>query len=295
MDDVVDALLDDNGIRAVGRHFMLKAFCAHQPVGFIRQAVIFAQNPRSAGGAADDGSVLKAVFAATELQIIRPILRGDGVAITDDGAVLRRSTHGHIAEEVGQLRLAGCVHRNIEVLRFVAVGVQPAGQRAAGEYDAAHEREITQIEADKQPFPGSYGRFQRVGNHIALRRKRYAALAPERDRVKRAAAENCHLFQRNRLRAAVIIERQAYTAARKRQGNRIAQGYVLGIPFRAIFRNADRISPHADPLLHPFGAPFALLFPIIAHSVCKCKFPIVSIFATIVETPQNRLTTAHRK
>ena len=69
--------------------------------------------------------MLKAVFAATELQIIRPILRGDGVAITDDGAVLRRSTHGHIAEEVGQLRLAGCVHRNIQVLRFVAVGVQP--------------------------------------------------------------------------------------------------------------------------------------------------------------------------
>ena len=50
MDDVIDALLDDDGVGTVGGDLVVEPVFAGQAVGFIGQAGVFPQDPGTGGG-----------------------------------------------------------------------------------------------------------------------------------------------------------------------------------------------------------------------------------------------------
>ena len=100
MDDVVDALLDDDRIGSVGGDLVVEAMLTGEAVALVGQAGVFPQNSRAGGGTADDGGVVKALPEAAQGEVVGPVLGGDGVAVADDGAVFLFRQHGDIAEEI---------------------------------------------------------------------------------------------------------------------------------------------------------------------------------------------------
>ena len=142
VNDIIDTLLDDDGVGTVGGDLVVEPVTAHKTVGLIGQAGVFPQDPGAGGGPADNGGVAIALPEATQRQVIRPVLGGDGIAVADNGPVLRGGQHGNIAEEVKQVGLAGGLQVDVGILGFVAVGVQALGQGATGIDHAAHQGEV---------------------------------------------------------------------------------------------------------------------------------------------------------
>ena len=104
MNDIVYALLNDNGVCAVCGYLVREALFALQSVGFVCDTVVFTQNSRAARGAANDcGMVISFVFTA-EREVIGPILRCDGVPIANDGPVFLFRINGHVAEKINVMR-----------------------------------------------------------------------------------------------------------------------------------------------------------------------------------------------
>ena len=74
VDDVVDALLDDDGVGTGGGDFMMEPVVTGKTVGFVGQAVVFPEDPGTGGGTADDGGVVIALPEAAHGQFIGPVL-----------------------------------------------------------------------------------------------------------------------------------------------------------------------------------------------------------------------------
>ncbi len=265
MDDVVDALLDDDGVGTVGGDFVGESVGAHEAVGFVLQAAVLPQDPGAAGGTADDGGTVVAVFMAAQLQVVGPILGGDGVAVADDGAVFLSGEDRHIAEEVEQVGVAGIFQVEVGKLRGIAVGIQTLGQGAAGVNNGAHQGEICQIEADLDQLVRNDRHFQGIGNHGAFGRNGDAFAAAKGQGIEPAAVENGGFGQGHRLGAAVIVKGQPDGGAVKGDMDGVADGDVLGIAFRAVFGDGYRIAPNTDPfgVVHHGGFSFILITAII--------------------------------
>ena len=74
VDDVVDALLDDHRVGAIGGHLMGKPVGTGKTVGFVGQAVVFPKDTGAGGGAADDGGVVIAFRKAPPHRTIIALL-----------------------------------------------------------------------------------------------------------------------------------------------------------------------------------------------------------------------------
>ena len=54
VNDVINALLNNDRIRTVGRHFMGESVAAGQTIGFVSQTVILTENAGAAGSSKED-------------------------------------------------------------------------------------------------------------------------------------------------------------------------------------------------------------------------------------------------
>ena len=100
MDDVVDALLDDDRVGTVGGDLVVEPMLAGETVALIGQAGVFPEDPGAGGGPADDCSVVISLPEAPQSQMVGPVLGGDGVAVADHGPVFRIGQHRDVAEEI---------------------------------------------------------------------------------------------------------------------------------------------------------------------------------------------------
>ena len=249
MDDVVDALLDDDSVGPVCGDLVVEPMLAGKAVALVGQAGVFPQNSRAGGGPPDDGSVVKALPEAPQGQVVRPVLGGDGVAVADHGPVFRRGQHGHVAQEVIQVGGPGSLQRDVGRLRLVAVGVQALAQGAAGVDHAAHEGEIPQIEADLDHLAGGDRQLQRVRNGSLACADGDGLLRVKADRVEFAPVEDGGLRQRDGLGAAVIVKGQPDGGSGKGNVDGVADGDVFGVPLGPVLGHGDGVAPYAGPVL----------------------------------------------
>ena len=96
MNDVVNSLLDDDCIGTAYRQFMGKTDGCLQTIGFVGDAGVLAQNPGTAGGFSDNRCVIVRLGKEKLLQVIRPVLSRDGIAIADNRMVFTGCKNFHI-------------------------------------------------------------------------------------------------------------------------------------------------------------------------------------------------------
>ena len=260
VDDVVDALLDDDGLAAGGGHLVVEAVLAGQAVAFVGQAVVLTQNTGAGGGAADDGGAAVALPLAAHGQTVGPVLGGDGVTVADQGLVLLGGDHGHVAHEVEQVGLAGIVDVDVRILGLVAVGVEAFAQGTAGEDHGTHQGEVLQVEADMDDGIGIDLHFQRIGGDALTGVQGHIVVAAtEEDPAELLAVVNGDLVQGDRLGAHVVVEGQADGVADEGHTDGVADGDVLGVTFGTVLSHGNGIAPHTDPavvFVHKNLSPF---------------------------------------
>ena len=79
---------------------MTEAMFTFQAVGLILDAVVFPQDAGTASGPADNRSLMVALLETAQSQVIRPILRRDGISVTDDRTISFICLNRHIAQEI---------------------------------------------------------------------------------------------------------------------------------------------------------------------------------------------------
>ena len=264
MDDVVDALLDDQGIGSGGGDFMVEAVCALETIGVVGDAAVFPQHPGAAGGSADDGGVAAAQLPEPQLQIVRPVLGGDGVAVADDGVVFRRGIKIHIAEKIEPVGGLGFKQRQTCGVGLIAEGEKTLGQRPGDQHRRLHQGEVLQIDADADRCP----RGSLEGDRIAddpLPGIDFHAFRPAEGNVhdslfqhiagqilvavcfgvrqRHGGPGNLHGFG-----AAVIVKGEPQGIPGKGNVDGIAQGDISGEAFRSVLGNGDGIAPYRSPV-----------------------------------------------
>ena len=210
VDYIIDAVLDYYGVCAVRGYLVLKALLSHQPVGLIGDAVVFAQHSCSACGAAYYSGVQLFLAVAAQSEVFGPVLRGDGVAVAHDGAVIRRGEHGNVAQEVNNAYTALYFLWNEFRFGHVAYRVIPLCQRAAGEHCRTQQREFLEIEAYGDEALRLYLAGEFVGNGVFPGADGDFSSAAESYGVEFAVNEHGHFVECDGFRAAVIIEGQAH-------------------------------------------------------------------------------------
>ena len=197
--------------------------------------------------------MVEALPEAPQGQVIGPVLGGDGVAVADDGPVLRGGQQVHIAEEIVQVGGPGGLHGDVGGLGLIAVGVEAAAQGAAGVDHAPHEGEVPQVEAHLDHLTGSDRQLQGIGNDSLPRADGHRPLAAEINGVKLTGVEGGGLGQGDGLGAAVIVKGQPDGRAGKGHVDAIADGDVFGVPLGAVFGNGYGVAPDTGPVLIVHG------------------------------------------
>ena len=106
VNDVVDAVLHDDGAGACYVHFDGKARGAFEAVGGVCDTAVFTENASAADCATDDGYVVVTFAGAAEREVIGPVLRGDGIAKADEREVLFFGENVDGVEKVNPVRFA---------------------------------------------------------------------------------------------------------------------------------------------------------------------------------------------
>ena len=120
MDDVVDAMLDDNVRSPCYIHLDGEACSSFQTVCLIGDAVILPQDARAADSTTNNGGI----GAKGKLShIVRPCLCGDGVTIAHYGMIVRRCQHIDGVQEIEPVGMTGQVEGQFIGLGIVAIGI----------------------------------------------------------------------------------------------------------------------------------------------------------------------------
>ena len=107
VDDVVDAVLHNDGACSGHVHFDGKSRGPFEAVCRVGDAAVFAQNACAAHGAADNRDVVESFAFAAEREVIGPVLSCDGIAEADESEVLFFGEDVNRVEEVNPVCFAG--------------------------------------------------------------------------------------------------------------------------------------------------------------------------------------------
>ena len=145
MDDVVDAVLDDDIRSSSNIHFDRKAGGTLQTIGLVGDAVVLTEDARTADGTTYDGGI----GAKGQLShIVGPRLGGDRVAIADHRTTVCRRQYVDGVQEVEPVGVARQVQGQFVCFRKVAIRIVALRQRTGDERSAVHLRKVCQIDAD---------------------------------------------------------------------------------------------------------------------------------------------------
>ena len=147
MDDVVDAVLNDNCAGACHVHFDGESRGAFETVGGVGNAAVFAQDARTAYCAADNRNVVETFAGAAEREVIGPVLRRDGIAEADERKVFLFGENVDGVEKIDPVRFAREVVGKHGAFRKVTVAVLATGKRARDGRAGVHLCEISEVKA----------------------------------------------------------------------------------------------------------------------------------------------------
>ena len=277
MDDVIDALLDDDGIRTGGWNFVGKTVGSLKTVGVVGDTVVLAQNTRTACRTADHRGMVAPFFDEAQRQIVRPCLCGDGISVADNGMTIFLCQNIDVAKKIEPVcRLGGGKGQRFAV-RLVAVGKIAAGQWTCDQHGGLHGSVAVKIQADAERLTGRYRKGECVARGGCTRCQCDGTAAVKGNIAygacrKRAGKGNLpgeigitHSHRcpvdGDRFLSAVVVEREAECASGKRCIDRIAKRQIFCVALRMMFCDGHGIAPHGDPLciIHKFVL-FSLLF-----------------------------------
>ena len=152
MDDVVDAVLHDDAPGACDIHFDGEAGSSLETVGCVGDATVFAENACAANRAADDGDIVEPFACTTQREVIRPVLRRDGIAETHQREVLFFGENVDGVEKINPVRFAREIVGERGRFREIAVAVLAARKRPRDSRTRVHLCEICEVEADIERF-----------------------------------------------------------------------------------------------------------------------------------------------
>ena len=287
MDDIVDALLDDDGIRTGGWNFVGKTVGSLKTVGVVGDTVVLAQNTRTACRTADHRGMVVPFFDEAQRQIVRPCLCGDGISVADNGMTIFLCQNIDVAKKIEPVcRLGGGKGQRFAV-RLVAVGKIAAGQWTCDQHGGLHGSVAVKIQADAERLTGRYRKGECIArggctrcqcDGMAAVKGNIADGACSKRTGKRNFPGEIGITHRHRcpvdgdrFLSAVVVEREAECASGKRCIDRIAQRQIFCVAFRMMFCDGHGIAPHGDPfcIIHKFVL-FSLLFTGKEYRVYSC-------------------------
>ncbi len=145
MDDVVDAVLDDDSVCACDIHFNRETCGSLETVGRIGDAAVFAEDARAAYCATDNGDIVETFACTTQRQVIGPVLRRNGIAETHQREILFFGENVDGVEEINPVRFACQVVRECRGLCEVPVAVLAARKRPRDGRACVHLCEICEV------------------------------------------------------------------------------------------------------------------------------------------------------
>lgn len=156
MDDVVDAVLYDDGTCTGDVHFDGEARGALKAVSRISDAAVFAENARAAYCATDNRNVVEPFAGAAEREVIGPVLCGDGIAKAHQRKVFLFGENVDGVEEINPVRFACEIVGECCRLREVAVAVLATRKRARDGRSGVHLCETSEVKAHVECFACGY-------------------------------------------------------------------------------------------------------------------------------------------
>ena len=284
VDDVVYAVLHNDGAGAGDVHLDGEAGGALQAVCRIRDAAVFAQNSRAAYRAPDDGDAPEPLAGATKREVVGPVLSRDGIAEAHEREVLLFGKDVDGVEEVNPVRFAREVVGEARRLREVAVAVLAARKRARDGRAGVHLREACKVEAHVKCFACGDVECDFVAQDFFARGDCAGSSAAERDGGRRifsrrifrlravyrlrgirlrggcfagSGLRDVRLGNRHGLRAGEVRKMEPQLAARKTRANRVAQRQVLRVGRFLAVGDGGGVAPACDPfreiLFHKFS------------------------------------------
>ena len=185
MDDVVDAVLHDDGAGTGDVHLDGEAGCALQAVCRVRNAVVFAENARAAYRAPDNRHVVVALAGTAQREVVGPVLRRDGIAEAHQREVLLLGEDVDRVEEVDPVRFAREIVGELGGFCEVSVAVLAARERARDCRARVHLREAREVQAHVESLARGHAKRDFVAQDFFARGDCAASLPAERDGDRR--------------------------------------------------------------------------------------------------------------
>ena len=242
MDDIVDAVLDDDIGSSGDIHLDGETGAALQTIGLIGDAVVLTQDAGTADRTADDGSIGAEGHAC---HIVGPRLGGDRVAEADDGVMVGSGQHIDGVEEIVPARMAREVEWQFVGIGIVAIGIVALGERTGDERAAIHLGIVGQIEAHIEGIAAIHLDGDGVALLFATRLEGDALLASESD----GHMGHEEFGQRDGFGACEVGETEAQHRAAEAHADGITQREVLGIDSLTTVGNRGGSTPAGHPLV----------------------------------------------
>lgn len=250
VDNVVYAVLDDDSISACNVHLDRETGRTLQSIGLVCYAIILSEDTRPAHGTADDGDIAESGIPSADGEIVRPALRGYGIAIADEGAVGRKGMDLDGIEEIEPVGLAREVEREGIGIGEIAIGVLTVGQGTCDERPCVHLCEGGEIDADLDGVAGGDGYWQIVGRDLAARLDGHGGFAAEKELVVLTLGGDMgdnDFGERDGLSACQVGESEAQAVSAEDHANRVAQRDILGVDSLFAVSDGGGVTPASDP------------------------------------------------